>query len=385
MCICRHHHNLPIYFQRYVTEVTPPMSTVQYSSIAALPTNSQGNRLWTFIFEGSMMSTVSETILNIDFSKVTPDDYIISFEGNISGTFEMYGHVYSAKCYIRYTYNFNIKTITLYIKNPRLDTSTLGSQKVFSFQIFINDKGSTNQIFFFKLDQYLSTQFTGEEVVSSDECLNNYLFASLSYGSGIGTDCPPALPLNCFIMRVKIPFTYDTQSTCSEDIDYDVYYYSISSQQAGFDECNCLISEPDKTYCNNMPVWSINASTMIQNSPDQKYCYIFFAPFEYVESKLESPQSRNAPVINWGQYTGPLLCVPTYAWYVRYKLPNPDWIGNTKYAPCYPEPSQNVPLSNSDLGYYVPQLFGSYFENSQDFENSDTIGAINKNEPWSFL
>lgn len=136
-------NNLPIYFQKYSTDISPFDSEITFSSIAALPTNSINNRLWFFTYQGKMLSTASKTILDIDFSNVTPDDYDITFEGNLSGTLEMYGNVYNALCHISYQFNTEFKIVTLTINNPKSNENETKKPKksLFSFEIYINDDG----------------------------------------------------------------------------------------------------------------------------------------------------------------------------------------------------------------------------------------------------
>lgn len=244
-----------------------------------------------------------------------------------------------------------------------------------------NDSG---QLFFFRSDKQSSTFFLGEDV-SPDGCLDTYLFASLLAGSG-SHECPDSLDMNYFIMRVKIPNCYISDAPCDPTNEYDLLYFSISSMQASD---ICFVPN-DYLYSEDMPFWTVNARDMRLNTydingnfdPSSEYCYIFFAPFEYVYSKKISPRNRSAPVIQWGNYKGPLLCMPTLAIYLRQKGVNKDWIGYAGNAPCYDTPQENKPIPNGSLGGYVPELFGAYFDTSSDFESATNIGDVNKYQPW---
>jgi len=131
--------NLPIYFQKFTVVLDPPTSSLDYTLISALPTNSPLNRLWNFVFRGTM--TASPLVFVIDFSNVEPDDYFITFEGRLSGTLEMYGKVYSAGCYLSYAFDPVQKTVVLRMTNPRSEEPFPDKGNAFSFQIFINDDG----------------------------------------------------------------------------------------------------------------------------------------------------------------------------------------------------------------------------------------------------
>jgi hypothetical protein len=224
---------------------------------------------------------------------------------------------------------------------------------------------TTGQIYVYRLDQQ-STQgsFAGEE--ATDGCLSTYLFCktgvfykSFPYG----------------IMRVKIPYTYDSSLPLIQPMkQYDTLYYSVSAMQ--YSE---LIQPPFA------PFWTVNARMMKTYQDTSGYAYIFWAPQSDVmlinESQKTTKKIYEPPVISWGQYKGYLLCAPTFTWYFRYKDPNPDWEGSPINCPCYLDPNTNQPITD-ELGPWCPELYGGAFSSYDAFMNSSNIGSVVKNQPW---
>ncbi len=69
---------------------------------------------------------------------------------------------------------------------------------------------------------------------------------------------------------------------------------------------------------------------------------------------------------------------PDYAIILRYRVPADDWGGNPLRCPCYPDPEHEQPINASQLGEWLPEVFGDTLAN---FE-AGQIGAVNSNADW---
>jgi hypothetical protein len=224
---------------------------------------------------------------------------------------------------------------------------------------------TTGQIYIYRLDKQTSQQkFAGEE--APDGCLSTYLFCkkNICYFIPYG------------IMRIKIPYTYDSSLPLIQPMQqYDNLYFSVSAMQY-----TTLLESPFP------PFWTVNTRMMKTYADEDGYAYVFWAPQSDVMLINESQTTTDKktyepPVIRWGQYTGYLLCNPTATFYFRYKSPNPDWEGNPINCPCYLDPNTNLPITD-ELGPWCPELYGNTFSSYDEFINSSNIGSVVKNQPW---
>lgn len=113
---------------------------------------------------------------------------------------------------------------------------------------------------------------------------------------------------------------------------------------------------------------------------EQGYAYVFFGPDDYVQQQVIEQQTvaTRPPVMQWGNYQGYLLGNPGGALIIRYRDPADDWSGNPANAVCYLDMASNQPVTQEELGEYLPELYGDTLVNFQ----AGHIGNVVSDQPW---
>ena len=172
------------------------------------------------------------------------------------------------------------------------------------------------------------------------------------------------------ILRIKVPNVYSPLMGCQTMEDYDALYFSISAMQG-------------KQRPNITSFWTVNSPMMEKTKDADGFAYVFWMPEDEFIGKFEL-NSPTPPIIQWGDYTGYVLPAPTFAFYIRYKSPNPTWKGSPINARCHSNEKTNKPVTSDQLGDWLPSVYGENFKNFDAFINSNSIGIIenNKEKPW---
>lgn len=113
--------------------------SILYSTVSALPTNEEGNRLWNLTLTGYFKPGVSKYYIVYNFSNVNYDKQV-TFEDITSGTFTVCGHVLDASKIIGNNYNYSDATslVTFVIDTSRWGFR-LKKTVLFSYDILLND------------------------------------------------------------------------------------------------------------------------------------------------------------------------------------------------------------------------------------------------------
>jgi len=119
---------------------------------------------------------------------------------------------------------------------------------------------------------------------------------------------------------------------------------------------------------------------MEEYKDENGYAYVFFMPTEDVEDlvDLQKPPNKTPPIVEWGGFKGYVLGPPKFSVILRYRDPNPDWIGSPGKANCFIDDAQNQPIEQGELGEYTPEIYGDSLAN---FEKGK-IGPVDNDKPW---
>jgi len=169
--------------------------------------------------------------------------------------------------------------------------------------------------------------YAGEEITSG--CLKTYLLCPNGPSNVFpGVETPP-FPYG--YMRIELPTVYTTTSPCKNNPDYDLLYFSVSS------EFNTRDTVTDPTR-----YWSVNYRMMkkfTSVSTDKRIAYVFWSP----RAMLFVPPNSSVPgVVEWGNRKGTILGTPGTLFF-RLKQPNARLSAFLGSLPCYDTPEQNQP------------------------------------------
>ncbi len=172
------------------------------------------------------------------------------------------------------------------------------------------------------------------------------------------------------VLRIKLPSTFINDSTPNKIFrNYQTDYFSISANV-----------NPILHLVNPLGYWTVNAQMLKKYIDKDGYVYVFFAPNDYTNNVAieQGTPANQPPVITWGKYKGYLLGDPDYMVIIRYKNPDPSWVGSPANAVCYNFPQQLKPLSPNELGEYTPEIYADTMDNF----TQGNIGAVNMNNSW---
>ena len=132
--------NLPYSITNYLGSC--PNALINWNTVLANPSNVKFERVWNITVDATLKSNASEYVFTY-VPTIVPPPISISFEGDLSGTFNYNGIVYDASEYITYSYVKNI-SFTLKIQLP----TAFVYNKIIQFNIYIKDNvGSTATAF----------------------------------------------------------------------------------------------------------------------------------------------------------------------------------------------------------------------------------------------
>ncbi|MFP2240983.1 hypothetical protein ACLEX4_21000 [Pseudescherichia vulneris] len=237
-------------------------------------------------------------------------------------------------------------------KNTNVVDSPSMTTKMYNTKI----NNSSEKIACYKYDrQTTAVQYLDD--ISSNGCSDAYLFFN-------GVNESPNYPNG--ILRMKLPSTFIHND--EPDLifgSYNCQEFTIGSHQA---------------VTNDLDFWSVNSRMLNEYKDADGYCYVFFTSPEEVSRLIiaQSTPPTIPPVVTWGLYTGYVLAYPTFELILRYRDPDPAWIGSPVNLPCYATPSENQPVADGALGEFTPVLF---MDSSTEFLG-DKIGPVIKNCPW---
>ena len=182
------------------------------------------------------------------------------------------------------------------------------------------------------------------------------------------------------VIRVGLPNVFvRSDAEPADEIfgSYDTRYFSISAHREYYyhDTSNHSYPIPNVSW------WTINARMMNAIVNDDGYAYIVTLPDDdalrlHQEQGLEDWE---APTINWGERQAFVLGLPSNAFIiVRYRDPNPDWIGSPSHVKCYEKPSTNKPILDDSLGVYTPMMSscGPNVNSLDEFLSTPACGNI---------
>lgn len=270
---------------------------------------------------------------------------------------------------VKNPFQFGNPNTACYGKNPVSElpsriSSNDHSQKLISAHS--NSATPISAIPVYRLSKYTTdTEFVVEQK-DVNTCSNTYLFCR-----PISPEKSRQFDLKFYgILRIKVPNVYSPLMGCQTMQDYDALYFSISAMQ-------------EKQRPNITSFWTVN-SPMIEKTKDEDgFAYVFWMPEVEFIGKFKL-NSTTPPIIQWGDYKGYVLPAPTFAFYIRYKSPNPNWKGSPVNAKCHLNEKTNKPVTSDQLGDWLPSAYGENFKNFDAFINSKSIGIIenSKGKPW---
>ncbi len=245
-------------------------------------------------------------------------------------------------------------TVSKYIRNHEKSKLAAYPQRECILDVPLRSEPDTGEIYFYRLDHGTSEAWMADEI-NSDGCSEGYL-------------CAQNNAYEIMIMRYKLPDTFMHNDT--PDLVFGDY------QCREFSACSQIST-------NDMPVfdfWCVNSRMLNEMKDDDGYVYVFYAANEFVQSLMSDmpADSTTPPILQWGNYKGYVLGDPTYCILLRYRVPNPDWIGNPASSTCYDTMSSSLPLEKGELGVYTPEMYGDTLENY----NKGHIGLVYSNLNW---
>ena len=172
------------------------------------------------------------------------------------------------------------------------------------------------------------------------------------------------------VLRIKLPNTFISNNTPDKIFrNYQTDYFSVSANV-----------DPALHQTNPLGYWTVNAQMLTKYVDNDGYVYVFFAPNDYTNNIAieQGTPANQPPVITWGKYKGYLLGDPDFSIIMRYKNPDPSWVGSPANAICYNYPQQLKPLSPNELGEYTPEIYADTMANFIQ----GNIGAVNMNNSW---
>lgn len=181
------------------------------------------------------------------------------------------------------------------------------------------------------------------------------------------------------VIRVLVPYVF--VRTDLEPADtlfglYDARYFSVSAHREYYYHSSRVpFTVPNVSW------WSINARMMSEVVDGTGHAYIVTLPDADAEALQQEQglEAWEAPKLDWGGRKAFVLGLPSNGFIVvRYRDPNPDWVGSPANAPCYKIPHTNKPLAEDSLGMYTPMMYscGSDVNSLDEFLATESCGSI---------
>jgi len=227
-----------------------------------------------------------------------------------------------------------------------------GNPSVFAYGVGNQDSGKVD---LYRPDKLASLSILPDEV-AEDGCSKGYLYANKKEGQEV------------LILRIKMPQTFIHNATP------DTVFGSYQCRELTV-SAHSIFGQPQV-----LDFWSVSSRMLNDFIDDQGYAYVFFGPDDYVHQQVVAQQTvaTRPPVMRWGNYQGYLLGNPGGSLIIRYRDPADNWIGNPKNAVCYLDGISNQPVTQEELGDYLPELYGDTLINFL----AGHIGNVVNNKAW---